>query len=199
MVLWMAILMGVLFVWVCVRRGFYETAILLFNIVVSIYVAIFLAPTVASLAPATPGASSYRIALSLITLGGGCFAILHGVSFVVLTGQFHIPFPRFFDIVAAGLLGFLAGFLVLSFVALAVTAMPVSNHWLLSRSGFNRQAEQLNTACLSWCCDRVHSIAGCDCGATPTQDAIGRLFEKPRHETVSEPCAAPEPNTPPST
>ena len=93
----------------------------------------------------------------------------------------------------------LAGFLVLSFVALAVTAMPLSNHWLLSRSGFNRQAEQLNTACLSWCCDRVHSIAGCDYGATPTQNAIDRLFEKPSKETVSEPCPVPEPNAPPST
>ena len=49
MVFWIAILVGVLFAWLGVRLGFYETWILCFNVIVSIYVAIFLAPFVSLL------------------------------------------------------------------------------------------------------------------------------------------------------
>lgn len=42
MVFWIAILVGGAFVWLGVRMGFYQSWCLLFNIVVSIYLAIFL-------------------------------------------------------------------------------------------------------------------------------------------------------------
>jgi uncharacterized membrane protein required for colicin V production len=182
MVFWVAILVGVLFVWLAVRRGFYESLILLFNVVVSIYVAIFLAPTVARLTPAIEGAATFKVAICLLALGGGCFALLFGVSFVLLTGQFHITFPRVLDIVVAGVLGFVAGFLALSFVALAITTTPLSEHWLLSHAGFNRQAEQPNVACMAWCCDLVHSVAGVNATASPTRDAVARLLDEARRE-----------------
>ena len=184
MVFWIAILVGVLFAWLGVRRGFYETLILLFNIVISIYVAVFLAPAAVRLTPAIEGAASFKTALSLLALGGGCFALLHGVSFVFLTGQFHIRFARFLDIVIAGLLGFAGGFLALSFVALMVTATPLSDHWLLSRAGFNRQDEQPNLACMAWFCDRIHSVAGLDASENATQKAITRLLEESRLEVL---------------
>ena len=35
---------------------------------------------------------------------GEHLALLHGLSYVFLTGQFNIPFPRIFDIVLSGVL-----------------------------------------------------------------------------------------------
>jgi uncharacterized membrane protein required for colicin V production len=186
MAFWIAILVGILFVWLAVRRGFYESLILLFNIVVSIYVAIFLAPTVVRLTPAIEGAVAFKMALCLLVLGGGCFALLFGVSFVLLTGQFHISFHRVLDIVVAGVLGFAGGFLASSFVALVVTATPLSDHWLLRYAGLNRQAEQPNIACIAWCCDRIHSIAGTNATVHPTEDAVTRLLNESRQEMLAD-------------
>jgi|GEM_PF-745166 len=159
MVFWIAILAGAAFVWLAVRTGFYQSWGLLFNVVVSIYLAVFLAPAVADWAPASGGASGYGLTLSLMALAGGCFAILYGLSYVFLTGQFTIPFPKVLDVLVAGVLGFVAGFLVLSFAALVITLSPLAQHKMLSTLGFSRQDQKANIACMAWCCDLVHRVA----------------------------------------
>jgi hypothetical protein len=166
-----------LFVWLGLRLGFYETWCLLFNVVISIYLAVFLAPTVAELAPITGAVSAYGTALSMVVLGGGCFAILYGLSYVFLTSQYTIPFPKIIDILVAGGLGFLCGFLVLSFLALIVTITPLAQHGLVRSIGFNPEAEQANTACLAWCCDLVHSFASPGATEGAAQAAIDHLLD----------------------
>ena len=133
MMFWIAILAGALFVWLAVRVGFYETWVLLFNVVISIYVSVFLSPILVELAPPPSGAASYHVALCLTVLAGGCFAILQGLSYVFLTGQYHIPFPRVFDIVLSGVLGFAAGFLIVSFIAVVLTTTPLAEHKIVGR------------------------------------------------------------------
>ena len=193
MVFWIAILVGCLFVWLAVRIGFYETWVLCFNIIVSVYLAIFLAPTVVEFAPGTGSFASYCMALSLMVLAGGCFAILQGLSFVFLTGQFNIPFPRVFDIVLSGLLGFLAGFLVLSFVALAITTTPLAEHEMVSGIGLNERSQQTNLATVAWCCDLVHSFAQPNAEDQATHTAVERLLEA--HPTTDG-SQGPDPNGP---
>jgi len=175
MVFWIAILIGVLFAWLAVRLGFYETWILCFNIIVSIYAAIFLAPHVVDFAPGSGQAAAYCTALSLIVLAGGCFAILQGLSYVFLTGQFKIPFPKLFDLVFAGLLGFVAGFLILSFVALMVTTTPLAEHEIVNTIGFSRESQNPNIACITRCCNLVHFFAAPDSVHTP-QKAVDLLL-----------------------
>ncbi len=205
MVFWIAILVGVLFAWLAVRMGFYDTWALLFNVIVSIYVAVFLTPLATQLAPISGGASSYCVALSMIVLGGGCFAILYGFSYVFLTGQFSIPFPRFFDIVLAAAMGFVTGFLVLSFAALVVTTTPLARHKLVSSIGFNRPSQRSNLACIAYCCDRVHVVAGFGASEDATQAAVDQLLAEsqemaerrsPAARDANEPATSPQPLTP---
>jgi hypothetical protein len=196
MVFWIAILAGVLFAWLAIRLGFYETWALLFNVVVSIYVAIFLAPLVTEFVPTSDGASSYCVALSMIVLGGGCFAILYGLSYVFLTGQFSVPFPRFFDIVLAGVLGFVTGFLVLSFAALVLTTTPLAQHKIVSTVGFNPQSERPTIAWIAWCCDRVHAVAGFGAHADATQAAVDRLLAKADETATHTKTTTPDANEP---
>jgi len=177
MMFWIAILAGTLFVWLAVRLGFYETWALLFNIVVSIYVSVFLTPKLAGFAPAPGGASSYHTALCLIVLAGGCFALLQGLSFVFLTGQFKIPFPRVFDVLLCGLLGFTAGFLILSFAAIVLTTTPLARHQIVGAIGFSRQSQQANVRCLARCCDLIHVLTRFGDGQDTTQAAIDRLID----------------------
>ena len=177
MVFWIAILAGALFVWLAVRMGFYETWVLLFNVVVSIYVSVFLTPILAEFAPAAGGASSYHTALCMIVLAGGCFALLQGTSFVLLTGQFHLPFPRIFDVLFSGMLGFVTGFLVLSFLALILTTTPLASHKIVGVLGLGQQSQSANLVCITRCCDLIHFFAGSSDTAGTTQDALHRLLQ----------------------
>lgn len=193
MVFWIAILVGGVFVWLAVRMGFYQSWVLLFNIVISIYLAIFLAPAVAEWAPTSGSGAGYGMMLSMTVLAVGCFALLYGLSYIFLTGQFDIPFPKVLDILAAGLLGFVAGFLVLSFAALLVTASPLARHKVFTTLGFSREAQKPNVACMAWCCDIVHSVARFEPAEDATAKAIDRLLDHARstpREADSEPNAS---------
>ncbi len=196
MMFWIAILAGALFVWLAVHLGFYETWTMLFNIAVSIYVSIFLTPILAEFAPAPGGASSYHTAFCMIVLAGACFAILQGLSFVFLTGQFHIPFPRVFDVVFSGVLGFVTGFLVLSFVALVLTTTPLASHKILGVLGLGQQSQSANLVCITRCCDLIHFFAGSDSSADTAQAAVQRLLQRDTtHPEASS--APPDANEPP--
>ncbi len=176
MVFWLAILAGGVFVWLAVRMGFYQSWALLFNVVISIYLAIFLAPVVVGWAPGEGGASAYGIMLSMIVVAVGCFAVLYGLSYVFLTGQFNVSFPKVLDILAAGGLGFAAGFLILSFAALVVTASPLAQHKVVATLGFTRQGQEANLDCIAWCCDLVHSVVRFEAVENATAEAVERLF-----------------------
>jgi hypothetical protein len=196
MVFWIAILVGALFVWLAVRMGFYETWVLLFNIIVSLYVAIFAAPIVAALAPTPEGAASYGMALSMAVLGGGSFALLQGLSYVFLTGQYSVPFPRVFDILLSGVLGFFAGFLALSFVALALATTPLAENKIMADIVTSQKAQVLNVSCVSWWCDRIRFFAGP--AERTTQAAVQRLLDesKPKPAVRKETTDANRPAAP---
>jgi hypothetical protein len=198
MVFWMAILFGGLFAWLAVRLGFYETWILLFNILISVYLGIFLASRVSALAPGTQETAAYGIGLSMIVIAGGCFAILQGLSYVFLTGQFKIPFPQVFDIVGAGALGFLAGFVLLSFLALVITTTPLAEREAIRFVGFNREAQKGTITCLAGCCDLIHSMASSSPPENATQAVVDHLLREDRPPTDSNdpPQTAAEPNDP---
>ncbi len=196
MMFWIAILAGALFVWLAVRLGFYETWVLFFNIAVSIYVSVFLTPTLAEFAPAPTGASSYHTALCMIVLAGGCFALLQGISFVFLTGQFHIPFPRIFDVVFSGALGFVTGFLTLSFLALVLTTTPLARHKIVGVLGLSRQPRPANLVYLTRCCDLIHFFAGSD-DSDGTPDAALQQLLQVNTAPPSPGSKAPDANEPP--
>ena len=183
MVFWIAILAGVLFVWLAVRLRFYATWVLVFNIFVSIYVSIFLAPYIENFVRTSGGADKYGMALSMLVLAGGCFAILHGLSYVFLTGQFNIPFPQVFDILLSGMLGFVAGFVVLSFIAIVLTTTPLAQQEMVSGIGLNKESQESNISCLVRCCDPIHRFAGFE--GKDTREAIQECLNS-RNERQSK-------------
>jgi len=197
MVPWMAILTGALFIWLAVRIGFYEIWGLFVNISVAVYVAIFLAPVVIDMVPATGSLAPYSTALSMIALAGGCFAVLYGLSYVFLTGQFSIPFPRIFDVLLAGGLGFLTGFLVCSFVALVFTATPLARRGFVNDLGFNRESEKANIACIARCCNVIHSLTGVETRDNPTETAIHQLLHQAHTAAPDGDVEKTDPNEPP--
>jgi len=196
MVPWIGILVGGLFVWLAVTIGFYETWCLFVNILISIYAGVYLAPAVLTLAPSTGNMAPYGTAMSMIVVAGGCFALLYGISYVFLTGQFSVPFPKTFDVLLAGALGFLTGFLLLSFLALAFTTTPVAQQGTVGKLGFNADSQKANIACIAQCCDAIHALTGGDTAAQPTKTAITQLLDRAATVEPAEETEPVDPNAP---
>ncbi len=195
MVFWASILAGGFFVWLAIRMGFYETWTMLFNIVISIYVAVFLTPAIVNVVPAA-GDTSYGNALTLAVIATGAFLILYGISYVFLTGQFNISFPKVFDLVFAGLLGFLAGSLIFSFAALVITVTPISRNSLVSKVGFNSRSQRSNIAYICWWCDAVDLIASSPGRKTTSEQIINDLLSSVQSAPPDETDKQPDPYEP---
>ena len=187
MIFWLAILVGGLFAWFSTRRGFYDTWAMLFNIVISVYVAVFLTPVAAGFVPAISDTACCN-ALTSIAIALGTFFILFGISYTLITGQFSVSFPKVFDVLLAGLLGFLTGFLVLSFVAFVLSLTPVSKNNFAKEIGFDKQSQQANLSYIGWWCDLVNGMVASGDNYRSAEQAIDWFFEsveeKPRTRSV---------------
>ncbi len=161
MVFWLAVLVGALFAWIAVRIGFYATWILFFNLLLAAYVAIFLAPVVIADVPAATAIPGYGYALTLLSIAVATLFIAYGTCYACLSGKLRLEFPRFFDTIVAGVLGFLAGFLVWSFVIFSFALTPLAETQVCKKLGLDAPSQKINTSYVCWWCNRLHSMLRC--------------------------------------
>ena len=174
MIFWAGILVGACFAYFTSKIGFYQTWAMVFNIVVSIYLAIFLTPVIADAIPAATD-TAYGYALILTAIAIGSLVILQGITYTLFTGQFSVTFPKVFNSVGGGILGFLAGFLVWSFLAVVVSTTPASANSTAQTIGFGRKVEQTNVPYISWWCNLVNTMTASEDSNTP-QEIINALL-----------------------
>jgi hypothetical protein len=179
MVFWAGILAAAFFAWLAVKIGFYETWTMLFNIVISIYLSVFLTPVITTMVPAASD-TAYGNALTLITVAVGAFLILHGVSYSFLAGRFSVWFPRPLDNVGSGLLGFLGGLLVWSFLTLVISVSPLSQTGFARDVGLESTVEQTSVPYVAWWCDSVNALVATGDNKRITRAAIDRLLQQAR-------------------
>ncbi|MHC4657548.1 MAG: CvpA family protein [Planctomycetota bacterium] len=194
MVFWVGILVGGLFAWLAFKMGLYETWAMLFNIVISIYLAVFLVPVIMEIFPAA-GGTAYSNVLAMITTAVGAFLILHGICYTFVIGQLNMSFPRTLDTLGAGFLGFLAGFLVWSFVTILVCMTPLSQNKILRGLDFSGQSLQTNISYVCRWCNLVHKAAAFEDSVITSEEAVRGLMEGAKKEFLDEPN---EPNKPAS-
>ncbi len=195
MVFWIGILVGGLFVWLAVKMGFYETWILLFNIVIAVYLGVFLGPVIANIFPIVHN-SPYNDVLCMIIPAVGAFLILHGISFTLFTGQFSVPFTKTFDTCAAGLLGFLTGFLVWAFLSLLISITPISQHSFVSELDFAGSFKQTGVPYISLWCDPVNSIVASEDSEVTSEQVISALLKNAELKAQPKTIEQTEPNLP---
>jgi uncharacterized membrane protein required for colicin V production len=125
MISWLAVLVGVIFAVIGIRKGFYPMWMMLFNILVSIYLGVMLSPLIVQIRPDMDHLR-YYLAACVAVIAVMAFVILQVIKTSFLAEISESLCPRFFDNVIAGILGFLSGYVVFSFVFLAVCIMPFS-------------------------------------------------------------------------
>jgi hypothetical protein len=160
-----------------VQIGFFASWIMLFNLVLSAYLAIFLGPVVIENIPAATS-TSYGYALVLVTIATATLLISYGICYACLSGQLRVELPKVFDGIAAGLVGFLAGFLISSFVSFAVALTPLPQTDALRPLGLDAPSQKANMAYLRWWCDLFHSMVSSSDADLTSQEAFAALLEK---------------------
>lgn len=189
MAFWITVLMGVVVALIYSRRGLYEAVVLAFNLNLSIYLALYLAPTLINSVPTAtdiPGGLS----LTVLLIFALCAGLLCVVSFFLFTGQFAVPLAKALDFVGGATVGGFAGFLGASFLFLILTLTPIPGvpQWV--------QALDVtpNTQTICSTCDATHRLLGTD-RSYQTEGLITWLNEKSQELRAS---AVEDPNTDPN-
>jgi len=186
MVFWIAILVGAIFLWLTLKLSFYETWIMFFNIVISIYIALFLQPVITNLLPVA-GNNPYSAALTIVGTAIACFLIFQGLAFVFFTSQFTITFPKVFEVLVSGFLGFLAGFLICSFITLNIALTPLPEITLVKDLGFDIQSQESNISYLCWWSDHVHKVVSHKDNQCTTRQLIDEIAGETKKEEEGTP------------
>lgn len=154
MIILVGIIAGLIFAWVAIRIGLYVTWSVMFNLVVSIYIAISLGPIIADKLPLE---GSFGAAVILVGLAAAVFAVLQGACYLFITSQYEMFFPKLFDSITSGIIGFLAGMLIVSFLSLPLGIMAQG----LSAKDSHKESSQLgNSACLGFWYNAMDSLVG---------------------------------------
>jgi hypothetical protein len=90
-------------------------------------------------------------------------------------GQLVPSFPKVFNTLGTGILGFLAGFLLWSFVSLLVYVTPVSQNTFVKSVGFAKFQETSISYVSRWC-DLVNALSFQD-KQYSAEETIGQLLE----------------------
>lgn len=149
-----AIIAGLIFAWVAIRMGLYVIWSVMFNLVVSIYIAISLSPVVANILPLEGG---FGAAVVLVGLAAVVFAVLQGICYLFFTSQYELSFPAIFDSIASGIVGFLTGMLLISFLSIPLGLI----HHGSSNEIVQKLSDQISGSnYLNFWYNAVHSLVG---------------------------------------
>ena len=188
MVFWIAVLVGCLTLYLATRIGFFDTLVLSFNILTSIYVGIYSA---SALIDSIPAAANFvcgtAITVSAISLI--CFLSLYGLSFVLLTGQFKVSFPKVFDVLLSGLLGFCTGILLISYAVFILSILPP----LRTVSCLDKTNTKANVSLLCLYCDQVQQLVAARDNEQHTHDVLAQIVQHSQ-ENASSSNADVDPN-----
>lgn len=126
MLFWIMVLVGILFAVAMIRKGFFTTWAILFNIIISIYLGVMLEPAIIEILPDV-GNSGYHHAICLLVIAILSFTILQTIAVTFLIGTYEVTFPQIVNSIGSGLLGFISGYLVCGFVLFVLCVGQFSN------------------------------------------------------------------------
>jgi len=127
MILFLAVVVGMGFAVIGVRKAFFPMWLLLFNILISIYVGVMLSPTLVAIRPDMEQ-QPYYLSIFIAVTSAMLFVLLQTIASVFFAELADCFCPKIFDTAGAAVLGFLAGLCLFSFVYFIVCIMPFSKN-----------------------------------------------------------------------
>lgn len=160
MTFWMVILFGVLgAILVNMKCSFHAIWIMIFNLCISIYVAIMLAPLTIKAFPKESVLFGYQASASILVVAILTFVILYIAASATIGMDVEITLPALCEKIALPVLGFIAGFMVCSFVLFLILITPLINKDSVDTSNPSGFAGPLVTAPIIKTCTFVNSAS----------------------------------------
>lgn len=132
MVFWIAIIAGLAGAFFGIKKqSFYAIWAILFNLMVSIYLSVMVARPIVSLLDTSTDAYGYHLAIAMLIISAGLFAILQIIAVSFFT-SYGLHFSETFDKAGSVVLGFIIGFLTCSYIFFLICIMPVSKKSFMS-------------------------------------------------------------------
>jgi hypothetical protein len=180
MIFWAGIILAVILATLWAKRGFYDTWTFAINCILSIYIGIFAEPFAVSLIPSA-AETPFGDLLVVAGLAVGSFVILQSISLVCALGHFSVPFPKFLDVTASGLLGFLTGLVIWNFGAFVICNAPAFSKDLAAQVNYDNDDREFNISVFSIPCDIIHLMVSRQ-DEYGTQKAVATIFTKIENE-----------------
>jgi len=187
---WIGIILGLAVAGLMAKKGLYETWTLLFNLIIAVYLALTLGPVLRQLLSIQRRGGDVFVMLGTAVI---CLTVLYGISYVIFLSQFRVTFPKILDVAGGGLLGFLAGFLVWSFVAFLISVSPLGGSRILGKIGFNSDSLGRSTGYMTWWTGIIGKIVSADAERDTIEQTVDVLVENAGKAALSA-RTVPEPN-----
>jgi hypothetical protein len=125
MLFWVCLIIGGVFAWLGLKKGFYIWLATLLSLMVGIYVGVLATPRILNM-NSEYSDSGYYAAATMLMLALVIFAVLEAICWFSFLHDREEYFPKLIEQVGGGFCGFLFGYLLLSLVVLSVCVMPFS-------------------------------------------------------------------------
>jgi hypothetical protein len=162
MLFWFAILFGALGAYLAGRKSFYANWTILFNILISIYTSVMLAPVLlAFLSDDTPGIG-YNCAAFILIVSVLVFVILQVIArYALLAGEVEVDFPKLIEMIGARVVGFFSGFCVATLIifVMAIMIMPYSYRPWMSFIRSSKEPVTAVTGPMTTACNFINSAS----------------------------------------
>ncbi|AQT68194.1 hypothetical protein STSP2_01349 [Anaerohalosphaera lusitana] len=127
MIFWLLLITALATAYLCLKNmNFYSMWQISFNLAVSIYLAIISAPLIVNLLRDQEKALPYNLAACMLLIAILSFVVLHIISTAVLGWRIEVTLPAFFETLGVGALGFISGYLIISFLLFTFCIMPIT-------------------------------------------------------------------------
>ena len=171
---WIGILIALVTTGMSAKKGLYDTWTLLFNVIIAVYLSFTLGPVIQDLMgiEGKSGEVFVMFGTAVISL-----TILYGISYVIFLSQFNVTFPKIIDLAGGGILGFLTGLLIWSFIAFLICVSPLGQSKMLGKIGFNSNSLQSNASYMKWWTEVIHGIVSTEHKEQRVHQKINDLIE----------------------
>jgi hypothetical protein len=172
MIFWTGTALALLLAAFMVKKGLYETWTLFFNVVIAVYLGLTLEPVLKNLLGINKAGVEVLVLLGTTMV---CLIVLYLFSYIIFLSQFHVTFPKLLDSAGGGLLGFLTGFLIYSFVIFLIYISPLNPY--VKKIGFNSTSTKSNITYMKWWPGIIHSVVTAGQKRESVDQTISKLIE----------------------
>jgi len=169
------IVIGLSFAYYGFKRGFFEMWGNFFNLLIAVYLALFLKPVITEHISGA-GDTWIGIFLTVFLTGLVVFFILYGISYIAF-GQFEIELPKFIDISIGALTGFLGGLLIWSCLIFLFSITPLSHNKFAQNIGLAEYSIDHKTTYMCFWGDSINFFAASNDAGRSTKEVLDDILK----------------------